>query len=69
MKRFCNCFKCDTPLQDIGEPEKYIQPLDGMEFISYGAYGTTFFDPCDGSHISIVVCDECLKTHFGVPYM
>ncbi len=36
------------------------QPNDGLSFHSYGHYGTTFFDPMDGSCIQIAVCDECL---------
>lgn len=36
------------------------QPYKATAFISYGHYGSTFFDPMDGSYIEINVCDECL---------
>ncbi|MTH94743.1 hypothetical protein [Roseibium sp. RKSG952] len=37
------------------------QPLDGLAFSTPGHYGSTFFDPCDGTSIEIAVCDDCLK--------
>jgi hypothetical protein len=37
------------------------QPSGGLGFFSLGAYGTTLFDPMDGSSIAINVCDRCLR--------
>lgn len=37
------------------------QPSGGLSFHTYGHYGSTFFDPMDGSFIQIAVCDECLE--------
>jgi hypothetical protein len=36
--------------------------MGGIAFITYGHYGTTFFDPMNGDRLQIVICDECLKT-------
>ena len=51
------CARCDRPLQDIHD----YQPNDGLYFVTYGHYGSTFFDPMDGSCMEIVVCDDCLR--------
>lgn len=37
------------------------QPYKATAFITQGHYGSTFFDPMDGSHLEINVCDECLN--------
>jgi hypothetical protein len=36
-------------------------PIGGIEFTSYGHYGTTVFDPMDGTELSINICDTCMK--------
>jgi hypothetical protein len=53
------CIACGKEMLNIMEDRGH-QPNDGLSFHSYGHYGTTFFDPMDGSCIQIVVCDECL---------
>lgn len=53
------CIRCEKQMENINP--KGVQPNDGLAFHSYGHYGTTFFDPMDGTCIQIVVCDECLK--------
>jgi hypothetical protein len=37
------------------------QPYKATAFLTQGHYGSTFFDPMDGSYIEINVCDECLN--------
>ncbi len=37
------------------------QPQRGLEFISYGHYGSTVFDPMNGSYLVINICDVCLE--------
>jgi len=37
-----------------------MQPDDAVWFSAYGQYGSTVFDPCDGSQLRINVCDQCL---------
>lgn len=39
------------------------QPYGGTAFVSFGHYGSTFFDPMDGQNIEINVCDLCLAKH------
>lgn len=34
-------------------------------FYNHGGYGSTVYDPMDGSYLLIVVCDECLKARIG----
>lgn len=36
------------------------QPYKATAFMTKGHYGSTFFDPMDGSYLEINVCDECL---------
>lgn len=35
--------------------------MGGTAFRIYGHYGSTVFDPMDGSSLEIVICDECLE--------
>lgn len=56
MRFFC----CDRPLANL-DP-KGNQPDNGLEFISYGHYGSTVFDPMDGTFLAINICDSCLKS-------
>lgn len=51
------CFACGTELENISGPN---QPSRGLEFTTPGHYGTTVFDPMDGSALAINVCDGCL---------
>lgn len=60
-----SCIKCEEVLSNIGG-DQWIQPNDGLVFDSHGHYGSTFFDPMDGSKIQIVVCDKCLRDYFKV---
>lgn len=58
----CYCAKCNKKLKNINEDlENNLQPSGGIAFITYGHYGTTFFDPCNGDSMQVVICDECLK--------
>jgi hypothetical protein len=35
-------------------------PLGGVVAMIHGNYGSTAFDPFDGSHLEVVICDLCL---------
>lgn len=50
------CIVCDEPLGRIAE----LHPSGGLHFFTYGHYGSTVFDPLDGSTLNIFVCDNCL---------
>lgn len=63
------CFKCEKLLDNKHYQSKlkdsyvYVHPMSGLHFQSYGHYGSTVFDPMDGSSLDIAICDECLKKH------
>lgn len=54
------CIVCDKKLEPAFD-ETINQPSDGLAFQTRGHYGSTFFDPMDGSWIEVNICDECLK--------
>lgn len=55
------CIICDTKLESAIHDPHYNQPYKGTCFETGGHYGSTYFDPMDGSALSIVICDNCLK--------
>jgi len=57
----CICIVCDTELENFSN--KTLHPNDGLAFYTNGHYGSTVFDPMDGSYMSIVVCDTCIKNY------
>lgn len=55
------CIVCRKPLESsLPGSNSSMQPADAVWFSSYGQYGSTVFDPQDGSQIRINVCDACL---------
>lgn len=56
------CFKCGKELasvfRDIGDAST--MPNDAVIFTAQGNYGSTVFDPFDGSFLEINICDSCL---------
>ena len=58
-----HCIVCDKSLEMFDT----LQPLDGLQFLTEGHYGSTFFDPMDGTRLIIAVCDSCLieKKEYG----
>jgi hypothetical protein len=50
------CLKLLDNLDPVGN-----QPVKGVEFITYGHYGSTVFDPMNGTQIAINICDACLR--------
>jgi hypothetical protein len=57
------CIVCHKPFDNIDEDGN--QPSGGVEFTTGGHYGSTVFDPMDGSIIAINVCDGCLAEEMG----
>ncbi|PJM80114.1 hypothetical protein [Bifidobacterium scaligerum] len=51
----------DADLFDEDSNDKSFLPNGAMELCSYGHYGTTFFDPCDGTQVAALICDECME--------
>ena len=57
------CKKTLTPVfADYSTPSGYVQPNDANTLGSSGNYGSTVFDPLDGSYVIANVCDTCLST-------
>ena len=56
------CIVCGKKLPNVTDDSEN-QPSGGTCFQSHGQYGSTIFDPMDGSYIEIIVCDECLMRY------
>ena len=55
-----SCITCGKKLRNV-DANADNQPSDGTAFQSYGHYGSTVFDPMDGTYLEINICDPCLK--------
>lgn len=53
------CIVCGKTLYEVFN-ESSNQAQDGLAFKSYGQYGSTVFDPCNGEYLEINICDECI---------
>jgi hypothetical protein len=53
------CVVCEKAMMNISD--KCHQPIDGLAFHTCGHYGSTYFDPVDGSYLELSICDECVK--------
>lgn len=68
MSEQLHCIRCEKQMHNILDSFderanlKGCQPNDGLAFYTQGHYGSTYFDPMDGSYIEICVCDECLES-------
>jgi len=59
------CFVCGKPLEPaLGGVVN--QPSEASVFTTNGNYGSTTFDPMDGTWLELNVCDRCLtlRSHF-----
>lgn len=54
------CIKCGATLTRVTSDYEG-QPNDGIMCTSYGNYGSTVFDPMDGSYLAFNICDPCVK--------
>lgn len=57
------CIKCEKNLENILADiplREGQQPVGGLAFMTTGHYGSSFFDPMDGTYIEVSICDECL---------
>lgn len=53
------CIVCDKELENVDFTADN-QPYEGTAFSTHGHYGSTSFDPMNGSMLEINICDECL---------
>ena len=61
MSNPLSCIVCKRELESAIGPEARNQPYAGTCFATRGHYGSTYFDPMDGSYLEINVCDPCLE--------
>lgn len=54
------CLVCGEILEEVYPGHTENQPSDGNMLFTHGTYGSTVFDPLDGSYLLMVLCDECL---------
>lgn len=54
------CIVCNVRLNRVDDHCDETQPYEGTNFHSQGHYGSTVFDPMDGSYVSFNICDTCL---------
>lgn len=54
------CIICGHRLRNVTQDVEN-QPEEGIACISHGNYGSTVFDPMDGTFLEFNICDECLK--------
>lgn len=59
-----HCIVCGTWLKNYGGPGQN-QPSAGTAFFTHGHYGSTAFDPMDGTFLEINICDPCLVRRAG----
>jgi len=52
------CISCSRQLDNV--LDLGLQPVGGLAFSSHGHYGTSVFDPMDGSCIEFAICDDCV---------
>ena len=53
------CIVCGTSLRNVWD-EAENQPDGGVVAVITGNYGSTKFDPFDGTHLEVNICDSCL---------
>jgi hypothetical protein len=42
-----------------------VHPMGGLHFRTHGHYGSTIFDPMDGSYLDIAICDGCVMKNLN----
>lgn len=53
------CAVCGEEMTNVFT-EAESQPHKGLMFTSSGNYGSTVFDPFDGSYLLVIICDDCI---------
>lgn len=59
-----NCIVCGEHVENEGD-EGQNHPHAATAFMTHGHYGSTAFDPMDGTFLEINVCDPCLVRRAG----
>jgi hypothetical protein len=58
-KQSLPCIVCGARLNNVTDDSEN-QPYAGTAFVSHGHYGSTAFDPFDGTYLEVNICDPCL---------
>lgn len=62
MNQSLPCIVCEKSLDNVfSEHSSTNQPSDGIACETFGHYGTTVFDPMDGSFLEFNICDDCVR--------
>lgn len=64
MSQALPCICCGKQLENV-DAQVTNQPFDGTQFETGGHYGSTVFDPMDGTELIVNVCDGCLTAAAG----
>lgn len=56
-----SCIVCSEALENVHIGDEENQPYKGTCFFTYGHYGSTAFDPMDGTMLELNICDDCLR--------
>lgn len=54
------CIVCGKRLTRVSDTGYENQPNDAIIFRADGNYGSTVFDPFDGTVLEVIICDECI---------
>lgn len=54
------CIVCSQTLMNVNRHVTN-QPHGGTTFYSHGHFGSTVFDPFDGTYLEVNLCDRCLE--------
>jgi len=62
------CIVCAKELNNLDYDMKdgkkvEVHPMDGLHFRTYGHYGSTIFDPMDGTYLDLAICDKCISSN------
>jgi hypothetical protein len=66
-----SCLSCDKELDNLEytsrskDTKVEVHPMNGLHFRTYGHYGSTIFDPMDGSYLDIAICDGCVMKNLN----
>lgn len=55
------CIICRKVLEEAMPGYSNNQPNDGLMCRTGGNYGSTVFDPVDGTNLYFLICDECME--------
>lgn len=58
------CVRCEKQMTNIlaeGTIRPGHQPVYGLAFATTGHYGSTYFDPMDGTYLELSICDPCVE--------